>query len=455
MLQKNQEVTVTVTDMTFDGDGIGRVRLPEGEFPVFVRSAVVGDTLRCRIVKVLRSYAAAIPVEILTPSPDRVVPDCPVSDKCGGCSFSCVGYEAELRYKTETVRKVYRLNYGEGISVTDCVASPLISGYRNKLQLPLSPEGKFGFYSRKTHRVIPCAGCAAGHPDFRPVTEAVQKWIRDQGISPYDETARTGQFRHLYLRRGTYTGEMMVCLVLTKPLSAQDQSELLKTLSTFDSVKSVWVNLNPKPTNVMLGDRQILLAGNPTIRDEMNGVSFSISPRSFYQVNTRQAEAIYAAAAQELSPDDVLLDLYCGIGTIGLTCARSVRRVIGVEAVEDAVKDARNNAERNGIKNAEFYTADAADLLEVLETLPERPTAVIVDPPRKGLSSEALNALRTLAPEKLIYISCDPATQARDLRLLSDLYRAGDVRPYDMFPRTGHVESLVTMTRRTGSAVAD
>lgn len=450
MLKKNDTVTVTVTDMTFDGSGIGKIALPEGDFPVFVRAAAVGDTVECRIVKVQRRYAAAVPLRIVTPSPDRIEPGCPVAGKCGGCAFRHVTYESELRYKTESVRNAYRLNAPDGIVIRDCVPSPVPDGYRNKLQLPCSPAGKFGFYAPYSHRVLPCDSCAAGHPAMIPFVRATEAWIAEHSIPPYDENAGTGLIRHLYLRRGYHSGQVMVCLALhARPDTALPAalSDWAKRMTDLGAV-SVYLNFNPENTNVILGKSFRLLAGEPTICDTMNGVSFRISPPSFYQINTPQAEAIYAAAASYLSPDDDLLDLYCGIGTVGLCCAKSVRRVVGVEVIPEAVEDAKHAAEENGIKNASFYAADASDVLSVLDRIGYRPTAVVVDPPRKGLSPETVSALKTLAPRKIVYISCDPATQARDVRLLSDLYTPGAVQPYDLFPRTAHVETVVMMSKR-------
>lgn len=449
-MKKNDLVTVQITDMTFDGAGIGHVDLGERLFPIFVRAAAVGDTVQCRIIKVLKNYAVAILDKVELPSPHRIAPACPVAEKCGGCAFHHVSYSAELGYKTNAVKQAYKLNYPGQIAVNDCVPSPEESGYRNKLQLPLSPDGKFGFYSLHSHRVVAASHCAAGHPDFAPIVSAVEEWIEKYNISPYDEDTGKGLVRHLFLRRGYHSGETMVCLTVNaggiKEIPAKET--LIETLERFPQIKSLWLNFNAKKTNVIFGGRFTLLSGQERICDTMNGVKFAISPRSFYQVNTRQAEAIYAAATQNLSPDDILLDLYCGIGTIGLTCAKKVKKLIGIEVIPEAVADAKQNAELNGIKNAEFFVADASKTLEIIASLPEKPTAVIVDPPRKGLSVDTIDALKQIVPEKIIYISCNPSTQARDLALLRDMYVPGEVTPYDMFPRTGHVESVVCLKRQ-------
>lgn len=449
-MKKNDAVTLEITDMTFDGSGIGHVDTKQGKFPVFVRAAAVGDVVQCRVIKVLKHYAAAIVTRIVSPSAHRVAPACPVAEKCGGCAFHHVSYQAELEYKTNAVRQAYKLNFSGEIAVNDCVPSPLQSHYRNKVQLPLSPEGKFGFYSLRSHRVIPVSDCSAAYGAFSNVITAVEEWIRKHQISPYDEATGKGLVRHLFLRRGHYSGETMVCLTVNAgsvdAIPAKD--DLIEAMKQFPEIKSLWINFNSQKTNVILGDRFHLLFGAERIFDTMNGVRFAISPHSFYQVNTPQAEAIYAAAASYLSPDDILLDLYCGIGTIGLTCASKVKQVIGIEVVFQAVEDAKENAKRNGIENARFFASDAAKTPQILSTLPYKPTAVIVDPPRKGLSSDTITALREIAPEKIVYISCNPATQARDLALLRDSYVPGPVTPYDMFPRTGHVESVVCLTKK-------
>ena len=450
-MRKNDLVTVTVTDMTFDGAGIGHVEENGRKFPLFIRAAAVGDVVECRVIKVLKNYAAAIISRILTPSPQRISPACSVAEKCGGCAFCHVSYQGELGYKTQSVRQAYKLNYPHEISIADCRPSPLETGYRNKIQLPLSPDGTFGFYSLHSHRVIPAEGCLAAHPAFLPIQKAVEGWIARNGLTPYDEETQTGLIRHLFLRRGHHSGEMMLCLVLNASRRPADfpAEDLKKSLEQIPLLKSVWLNFNPKKTNVILGDSFELLWGEERIEDCMNGVKFWISPRSFYQINTAQAERIYAHAASYLSPEDILLDLYCGIGTIGLTCARKVKQVIGIEVIEAAIEDAKENARRNGIENALFFAADAAKTLEILSALPQKPTAVIVDPPRKGLSPDAVAALRQIAPEKIVYVSCNPATQARDLALLADLYTPGEVAPYDMFPRTGHVETIVCLCKQS------
>ena len=449
LMRKNDLVTVTVTDMTFDGAGIGHVE-EAGGFPVFIRAAAVGDRVECRIIKVLKRYAVGIISRIVTPSPHRVEPSCPVAAQCGGCAFRHVSYEGELEYKTNAVRQAYHLNYGDGITVLPCVPSPETDGYRNKLQLPLGADGRFGFYSPHSHRVIAAETCPAGHPDLNPVIRATEAWIREYGIAPYDEKTGTGKVRHLFLRRGYHTGEIMACLTVNgrSPKDLPHAEEWAAALRALSGVKSIWLNFNAKQTNVILGDKFSLLWGEERILDTMNGVTFSISPRSFYQINTAQAEAIYAAAASHLSPDDVLLDLYCGIGTIGLTCASRVRELIGIEVIPEAIEDAKKNAALNGIENARFFAADAAETLNILSSLPQKPTAVIVDPPRKGLSDEAIDALKAIAPQKIIYVSCNPATQARDLSALREQYAPAEVTPFDMFPRTGHVESVVCLKRQ-------
>ncbi|MBP3301030.1 MAG: 23S rRNA (uracil(1939)-C(5))-methyltransferase RlmD [Clostridia bacterium] len=450
-MRKNELVTVAITDMTFDGAGIGHVEEAGRKVPIFVRAAAVGDTVECRVIKVLKNYAVGIISRILTPSPHRIDPACAVAEKCGGCAFCHVSYEGELSYKTQSVRQAYKLNYPHEIAVADCRPSPLECGYRNKIQLPLSPDGTFGFYSLHSHRVIPSEGCLAAHPAFLPLQKAVEEWISRNNLTPYDEETQKGLIRHLFLRRGHHSGETMLCLVLNSSRRPADfpVEDLKKSLGQRSDLKSVWLNFNPKKTNVILGESFELLWGEERIEDTMNGVKFFISPRSFYQINTAQAERIYAHAASYLSPEDVLLDLYCGIGTIGLTCAKKVKEVIGIEVIEAAIEDAKENARRNGIENARFFAADAAKTLEILAALPQKPTAVIVDPPRKGLSADAVAALKEIAPEKIVYISCNPATQARDLALLKDAYIPGEVTPYDMFPRTGHVESLVCLQRQT------
>lgn len=448
MIQKNDLLTLTVIDLTAEGFGVARYSDGDlQDFVIFIKHAALGDVAQCRILKVLKRFAYAAIVSLLTPSPDRMPSDCTVSAQCGGCTFRHVTYDAELRYKKRLTEQVF-LQHG-AYMIDDVQPSPQEKAYRNKVQYPIRADGKFGFYAVNSHRVIPCETCAIQPPLFSEIKNAVELWVRDTGISCYSEETGKGLLRHLYLRRAKETGHIMVCFVINGNKLPHTDS-LIDILTRFPEVRSIYLNHNTKQTNVILGTKCTHIWGDRVLSDTLCGLKTEISPLSFYQVNTLQAEAIYTEALRRcnLKPDDVFLDLYCGVGLIGLLAAKQVKRTVGIEIIPEAIEDAKQNAIRNKIPNADFYAADAANTWEILQkACPDRlPNIVAVDPPRKGLSEETVAMLRRLAPEKIVYISCNPATQARDLQRLPE-YKAGNITPFDMFPRTAHVESVVLLSR--------
>ncbi|MBQ9415071.1 MAG: 23S rRNA (uracil(1939)-C(5))-methyltransferase RlmD [Clostridia bacterium] len=451
---KNQTVTLAITGMTAEGSGVGHIQNEDGTagLAVFVPKTAIGDEIDCRIVKAEKRFAYGMVERLITSSPDRAEnPGCPVYGKCGGCVYRHVTYAAECRYKRQRVADAFARVGNLPVEVDEIVPSDKIEHYRNKAQFPVagtSDKPPIGFFAPRSHRVIEAAGCPLQPKAFSETVEAVRAWIKEAGVPPYDEQTKSGLLRHIYLRENA-KGEQLLCLVCTSgKLPAVPR--LLERLHAIPAVKSVCVNINKQDTNVILGETTFPLLGDPWIEDTLCGMTFRLSPLSFYQVNHDQAERLYALAkdAAALTKDDVLLDLYCGTGTIGLTMARDVRELIGVEIVPQAVEDAKKNAAQNGALNARFLCADAAKAAKQLEKEGLTPTVVVVDPPRKGCDESLIDTIVTMAPSRVVYVSCDPATLARDCaRFAEKGYEVKKVTPVDMFPRTKHVETVVLMIR--------
>lgn len=449
MLKKNQIVEMTITDITAEGNGVGHY---EG-MAVFVPMTAVGDKISVKIVKVNKNYAYGIINEIISPSETRIPSDCEVFNKCGGCSFRHINYEEELRIKEKFVRDAFerigKLN-PEFLGIVPCESRDF---YRNKVQYPVAEingQAVCGFYAKRSHRVIPFTSCRLQCDIFENIANDIIQFINNNHIPAYNEENHSGIVRHIYLRRGYHSGEIMVCIVVKKDIS--DKLKALSKLldSKYDCIKSFMMNINPKNTNVILGEKSINISGNSVITDIMCGNQIELSLHSFYQINTRQAEKLYNIAKEfaELKGNELLIDLYCGAGTIGLSMAENVKKVIGVEIIPQAVDNAKRNAEINNIHNAEFICGDASDIAVQLFDKKTSPDAIILDPPRKGCDIETLNAVANMLPERVVMISCNPATAARDCALMDTLgYKAKKVYAVDMFAATGHVECVVLMSR--------
>ena len=451
MLVKNQLIELTVTAMSAEGVGIGRA---EDGMAVFVPFTAIGDIIRCRIVKVQKTMAFGIVDELLTPSDDRAAHvSCAAFGKCGGCVYRHVTYDAQLRYKYQRVADALSRIGGLDITPQPIVGCDTPDRYRNKAQYPVAAGETgvmMGFYAPRSHRIVPCRDCLLQPTCFATVLDVVNEWIEQYRVTVYDETTRRGLLRHIYLRQGTQSGELMVCLVCTSGKLPHPEQLVQRLRAALPQITSVMVNLNRADTNVVLGEQSFALYGASHITDVLCDMTFRLSPLSFYQVNRDQAERLYRQVAVEaaLTPDDVLLDLYCGTGTIGLTMAKQVRQLIGVEVVEAAVHDARLNAEQNGVTNARFIAADAAKAAVMLEKEGVRPDVVVVDPPRKGCDDTVIDTIARMAPSRVVYVSCDPATLARDLKRFADCgYETVRVTPVDMFPQTAHVESVAALRR--------
>ncbi len=456
-IEKNQIIPLSITGMTAEGNGVGRAHTEDGNpgMAVFVPFTAIGDQIDCRIVKIQKQFAYGRVEAIITPSPDRLAdPGCGVYGPCGGCSFRHVDYAAECCYKGQRVADAFARVGGLTVEVEEIVGCATPDNYRNKAQYPVGGEvGRpvIGFYAPRSHRIVEQHACPLQPTLFTDAVEAVCQWMVDCHIEPYNEQTNTGLLRHIYIRHGKVTGQVMVCLVC-RTGKIPHAAELVEALKTaIPGLASVMVNINRRDTNVILGDDEFALWGDTAIEDELCGLRFRLSPRSFYQVNHDQAERLYALAAEvaELTGEETLLDLYCGTGTIGLSMAHRVRELIGVEIVEPAVADARRNAEANGIHNATFICADAAKAAAQLAKQGKHPDVIVVDPPRKGCDEALLETIAGMAPERIVYVSCDPATLARDCKFLAQKgYIPTRIIPVDMFPRTAHVESVCCLTRK-------
>ncbi len=448
MLAKNQKITLDIDGMSTEGNGIGHY---DG-IAVFVPNSAIGDKLLVHIVKVKKTYAFGKCDEILEASPSRIDSDCPVSSRCGGCSYRHISYDAELKIKWQRVYDAFtRIGHIEP-PMCDIIGSKSNDNYRNKAQFPVGfdKELQIGFYALNSHRIIPCKECKLQPQIFTDILNIVEDWITKNNVSIYSETTKKGLIRHIYIRRGHFSGEVMVCLVINGN-SIPKQDELTKELTDkIENLKTVVLNINKEDTNVIVGNTCIPLMGDGYIHDQLCGLTFRISPLSFYQVNSPQTENLYAKAAEyaELKPTDVILDLYCGTGTIGLSMAHKVKKLVGVEIIPQAIEDAKLNASANDITNADFICGDAKDAAKSLRDSGLAPDVVLVDPPRKGLTPELIDTIDEMSPRRIVYISCDPATLARDAALFAGKgYQTKAVTPVDMFPRTAHVETVCLLSK--------
>ena len=448
MLTKNQVYEATVTDYTAEGQGVAHI---DG-CAVFIPNSIAGETYKVRIEVAKRNWAAGKIVEIIEKSPHRVNRECPVAKLCGGCNFWHMDYAEESRLKAERVRTCLNRLGGENLEKVEILAAPTCYGYRNKAQYPVSSrKGRAyaGFFKAGTHEVVENKRCLILPEETDAVKDAVMDYVNQYRVTAYDEATHTGLLRHIYVRRGAVSGQILVCLVVNGRKLPRIE-ELLKRLQKIEGFTTLVLSVNTKKGNAVLGDEFITLHGPGYIEDTLCGLNFRLSPRSFYQVNHAQAQRLYEAAiAQaEITKNDTVLDLYCGVGTITLCMASAAGKVIGVEVIEQAVADARDNAARNGIENAEFFCGDAGQAALELEKQGVKADVVVVDPPRKGLNADTIEALARFAPRRIVYVSCDPATLARDVALLKERgYVLKNALAADLFPKTAHVESIVTLLR--------
>lgn len=446
---------LNITGTASDGRGIAK----EDSFVIFVHDACEGDVVTAKIYTVHKTYATAGVVTFHKKSESRQEQFCPADSGCGGCPFSHMQYEKQLVVKKQTVTDA--LSRIGGFDLTDVAVSDTVGmerpfAYRNKMVFPVGIAGNKvvgGFFAPKSHSLIPLSACAVGETAAMQAMQCVARWMNKETIAPYDEKTRRGTLRRVFVRTGYHSRELMVVISsFTERVKNLDKlTDALRT-ENFDgyTLKSVILNVNNKANNLVLGEKNITLWGESVIYDTLMGLTFSISPHSFFQVNPVQTQVLYQTAIDlaSLDKDKTVLDIYCGIGTISLYAARQAKRVIGVEIVESAIDDAKENAKRNEIDNATFYCGAAEEVVPKLIDSGDRPDVVILDPPRKGSDEKTLSAILEAMPERIVYVSCNPATLARDLKMLADkYYRLTKVVPVDMFPHTNHVECVALLTR--------
>ena len=450
--RKNDIVTLKIEDCGIDGEGIGKA---DG-FTVFVKDAVIGDTVRAKIMKAKKNYGYGRLEEIITPSPDRVEPKCQFARQCGGCQLQALSYEKQLEFKTSKVRgHLERIGGFTDIPMEKILGMDQPFHYRNKAQFPVgkSKDGRIitGFYAGRTHSIIENRDCALGVTRNKEVLDRVIAHMEKFHIQPYDENTGKGLVRHVLIRYGFFTDEMMVCLIINGEKLPGEEA-LVKSLRQIPETVSVMVNVNKKRNNVILGEKVRLLWGQPYITDKIGEISYQISPLSFFQVNPYQTGRLYGKALEyaQLSGNETVWDLYCGIGTISLFLAQKAKMVRGVEIIPAAIENAKENACLNGFDNTEFFVGKAEEVLpEQFARTGERADVIVVDPPRKGCDETLLSTIIEMQPDRVVYVSCDSATLARDLKYLCERgYELKKVCPVDMFPNTVSVETVVLLSHK-------
>lgn len=447
-VKKNKEYLVEIIDQGFEGEGIAKI---EG-FTIFIEGAIKGEKCRILIVKVTSSHAFGKLVEILEKSKYRVEPDCATYKRCGGCNLRHIDYEETLNIKQNTVQNLVNKTLNNKIKVEMTVGMGNPYNYRNKAQYPVgfdkSGEPVMGVYAKRTHEIIPMRNCMIQNPVSEKIANVVLGFFIKNNIPIYNEKNGEGLLRHIVIKVGIKTHEIMCILVLNKK-ELKKEKELIKVLiREFPEIKTIVKNYNMKNTNVILGNENEVIYGDGYIYDELGDYTFKISPLSFYQINPIQTEALYNIAIEmaDLKKTDTLFDLYCGIGTIGIFASPYVNRVYGIEIVKQAIEDAKENANINNIRNIEFFAGDVEKVFEnVLKEHNVKPDVIFVDPPRKGLDKHTIENILNIKPEKIVYISCNPASLVRDLKLLEESYEIKKIQPVDMFPFTSHVECCAVM----------
>ena len=461
-MQKNDTAVIEITDIGVNGEGIGKV---DG-YTLFVKDAVIGDKAEVKVMKAKKNYGYARLMRVIEPSPDRVEPRCPFARKCGGCQIQEMSYERQLAFKAQKVRGNLERLGGFDQKLLDQVMEPILGmdepfGYRNKAQFPFGTDRDgnpvTGFYAGRTHDIIANTDCALGVPVNQEILEIILAFMREEHVPAYDEKTGKGLIRHVLIRYGFTTKEIMVCLVINGKKIPQGE-KLVEKLTAVRGMTSITISPNTRQTNVIMGETYEILWGQGFITDYIGNVRYQISPLSFYQVNPVQTEKLYSQALEyaDLKDGETVWDLYCGIGTISLFLAQKAGQVYGVEIIPQAIEDAKKNVEINGIANAEFFVGKAEEVLSeyYAEYVREhggenaRADVIVVDPPRKGCDPALLETIVKMAPERVVYVSCDSATLARDLKVLcGNGYELAKVRPVDMFPETVHVETVVLLSK--------
>ncbi len=446
---KNEKYIVDIIDNGFSGEGIAKVN----GFTVFIPKAIKGEKCEVLIVKVLSSHAYGKILNLIKESEERKNPDCTTYQRCGGCDLRHMKYESTLNLKRNIVQNLINRGLKEKLTVEQTIGMSTPYNYRNKAQYPvgLDKDGNpvIGVFAKMSHTIIPIEDCKIQTEISQRIAKTILEFIKENNIEVYNEKTGNGIFRHIVIKVGKYTEEIMCILVLNKT-GFREEQELVKLLTMkFPEIKTIVKNINTKNTNVILGEKNINVYGNGYIEDKLGEYVFKISPMSFYQVNPVQAEVLYNTAieAAKLNIQDILFDLYCGIGTIGIFASKFVKKVYGIEIVPQAIEDAKENAKINKITNAEFIVGDVEFAFDELVNKKEiKPTAIIVDPPRKGLDDKTIQNILKLKTEKVVYVSCNPATMVRDLAKMKEKYKIEKIQPVDMFPFTRHVECVAVLS---------
>ena len=445
-LAKNQEHIVAIEGYGEGGMGVARI---DGRV-VFVHGALRGETCRVLILKTLKSVAFAKVLGVIEPSGARVESDCPYFPRCGGCTYRHMSYEEELRLKKQRVQDNLARIGGSAVVVEEILGAADTLRYRNKAQYPVSKDGRVGFYRARTHEVIECEQCLLVKSEAGAAAEALREYMQSCRVAGYDEKIGRGLVRHLYVRSNA-AGESLVCVLVNGNKLPQEETLVALLRGTCPKCRGIVLGTNTKKGNVILGDRYRTLWGDDRLEDTLCGKRFLLSVPSFYQVNRTQAERLYAKAIEfaDLTGQETVLDLYCGAGTITLALSDHAKKVFGAEIVPEAVDDARENAVRNEVKNVEFFCGDASDVAKKLAQEHLRPDVITVDPPRKGLAPDVVESIAEMQPERVVYVSCDSATMARDVKRFAELgYTATRAAAVDMFPRADHVEAIVLLSRK-------
>ena len=445
-LAKNQEHTVTIEGYGEGGMGVARI---DGRV-VFVHGALRGEKCRVLILKTLKSVAFAKVLEVLEPSSERITPDCPYFPRCGGCTYRHIRYEEELRLKKQRVQDNLSRIGGSDVTVEEILGAQDTLRYRNKAQYPVSKDGAVGFYRARTHEVIECEHCLLVRPEADAAAEALREYMQSCRVAGYDEKTGRGLIRHLYVRSNA-AGESLICVLVNGDKLPKEDRLVALLRDACPKCTGIVLGTNTKKGNVILGDRYRTLWGSDRLEDTLCGKTFRLSVPSFYQVNRAQAERLYAKAIEfaGLTGQETVLDLYCGAGTITLALLDHAKKVLGAEIVPEAIDDARENAARNGVKNAEFFCGDASDVAKKLARENLRPDVITVDPPRKGLAADVVESIAEMQPGRVVYVSCDSATMARDVKRFADFgYAAKRACAVDMFPRADHVETVVLLSHK-------
>lgn len=444
-LAKNQEHTVTIEGYGEGGMGVARI---DGRV-VFVHGALRGEKCRVLILKTLKSVAFAKVLEVLEPSSERMESDCPYFPRCGGCTYRHIRYEEELRLKKQRVQDNLSRIGGSDVTVEEILGAQDTLRYRNKAQYPVSKDGAVGFYRARTHEVIECEHCLLVRPEADAAAEALREYMQSCHVAGYDEKTGRGLIRHLYVRSNA-AGESLICVLVNGDKLPKEDRLVALLRDACPKCTGIVLGTNTKKGNVILGDRYRTLWGSDRLEDTLCGKTFKLSVPSFYQVNRAQAERLYAKTIEfaDLTGQETVLDLYCGAGTITLALSDHAKKVLGAEIVPEAIDDARENAARNGVKNAEFFCGDASDVAKKLARENLRPDVITVDPPRKGLAADVVESIAEMQPQRVVYVSCDSATMARDVKRLADLgYTARRACAVDMFPRADHVETVCLLSK--------